>query len=167
MDGKYTKKIGLLAILPLLLLFPFGMQQANAVDTTATVTIVGACGVTVVTPPGFGSLQEGNISPVDVLLDLTKTGVTPSDLKISGSGWAGGSPATTMPVGQTHYLPTNGATEIAYASMTALTGSLVVVYAAGTFDVAGDDIDEKLQVALANTASTGLLSQTQTVTVTC
>ena len=166
MDGKYTKKIGLLAILPLLLLFPFGMQQANAVDTTATVTIVGACGVTVVTPPAFGSLQQGNISPVDVLLDLTKTGVTPSDLKISGTGWAGGSPATTMPVGQTHYEAITVA-NTAYASMTALTGSLAVVYAAGTFDAAGDDVDEKLQVALVDTTSTGAMTQTQTVTVTC
>jgi len=169
MDGKLTKKIGLLATIPLLLLIPFAFNNAFAGPTisSATVTIQGDCGVTVDALAAFGSLQEASISPVDILMDLSKTGVTPSDLKIKGADWQGGSPATTMPVGQTHYLPQNGGTEIAYGSMTTLTTTLVVVYADPDFDSDADDIEQKLQVALANTASTGAFTQVQTLTVTC
>ena len=169
MDGQYTKKIGLLATIPLLLLIPFAMNNAFAGPTlsSATVTIQGDCGVTVDVVAGFGSLQEASISPVDITMDLSKTGVTPSDLKISGAEWTGGSPATTMPVGQTHYLPQNGATEIAYGSMTTLTNALVVVYADPDFDDNADDIEQKLQVALVDTSSTGAFVQTQTVSVSC
>jgi len=167
MDGKYTKKIGLLAMLPLLLLIPFAFNNAFAgVPSTATVNITGDCGVTVEVVAGFGSLKQGDTSPADVVMDLSKTGVTPSDLKIKGADWAGGSPATTMPVGQTHYEAITGGST-AFGSMITLTTTLAIVYAAGDFDSDADDIDQKLFVQLADTTSTGAFTQVQTLTVSC
>ncbi len=163
MDGHITKKYVMLTLLPLLLLIPLAVMEAQAQTSTSQLTITGTCGVTPGTAVNFGSLAEGDASAIQTLT-LTKTGVTtPATLDLRGADWLDTGDVSKMVVGQTHYDETGGQNED-FATMAVLTTADAQIYNPFT---GANDLDMLLEVALSDTGFAGTLSQILTFTVAC
>ena len=102
------------------------LKDSSAAQTTGTVTILGTCGLSLVSgaPINYGSLLPGATS-ADKKLTLDNTGTTSGTLSVSGSDWKDAGGTAHILVQFTKY--TGKTTATSYANKIPLTSIPTVV----------------------------------------